>query len=160
MEDLKIEVKMKDGKYPYIEDKDANLISVNGVKGRPIYLSSKFLHGNTVTLKRIHDFVAKLDDAKILMTEKGTLVIKYEKNSTLYLIEIPSACRSSTYISIDKGDCYTTEVLTSLFGEVKHVWCNGNARVKYEITSRTNTGAVNVEEGKVNAIFDDELDKL
>jgi hypothetical protein len=160
MEDLKVEVKMKEGKYPYIEDKDVSLISVNGVKGRPIYLSSKFVYGNTVTLKRIHDFVAKLDDAKILMTGKGTLVIKYEKNSTLYLIEIPSVCRSSIYVEVDKGDCYTTEVLTSLLGEVKHVWCNGNATVKYEITSRTSTGAVNVEEGKVNVIFDDELDKL
>jgi len=178
MEDLKIEVNLKDGKYPYIDDKVVSLTTHSGVRGRLIYLSSRFINGNTVTLKRLNEFVAKLDNAKILKTEKGTLVIKHEDGSTLYLIEIPSGYRGSVDSEVVKGDCQITEVLVSprgSLGEIKHVWCNGNSAIKYKITGRTSTvgygrlremygenleGTVIVEEGKVSVVFDEELDKL
>jgi len=178
MEDLKIEVGLKDGKYPYVDDKNINLTNLRGVRGRPIYLSSRFIDANTVTLKRINEFSAKLDNAKILRTEKGTLVVKYEEGSTLYLVETPSGYRGSVTIEVVKGDCQVSEVLTSprgSLGEIKHVWCNGNTTIKYKITGRTSTvgygklrdlygenleGTVTIEEGKVSVVFDEELDKL
>jgi len=178
MEDLKIEVGLKDGKYPYIDDKVVSLTTHSGVRGRLIYLSSRFINGNTVTLKRLNEFAAKLDNAKIVKTEKGTLVIKYEEGSTLYLVEIPSGYRGSVNAEVVNGDCQITEVLVSprgSLGEIKHVWCNGNTTIKYKITGRTSTvgygrlremygenleGTVIVEEGKVSVVFDEELDKL
>jgi len=178
MEDLKIEIGLKDGRYPYIDDKYLNLNNLRGVRGRIIYLSSRFVIDNTVTLKRIHDFVVSLDNAKIVKTEKGTLVIKQEEGSTLYLVEIPSGYRGSVSVEVVKGDCQVSEVLTSprgSLGEIKHVWCNGNATIKYKITGRTSTvgygklrslygenleGTVTIEEGKVSVVFDEELDKL
>ena len=178
MEDLKIEINLKDDKYPYIEDKNINLTTHSGVRGRPIYLSSRFVNGNAVNLTRMNDFVAKLDNAKIVRTEKGTLVIKYDEGSTLYLIEIPSGYRGSVSIDVTKGDCQISEVLVSprgSLGEIKHVWCNGNTTIKYKITGRTSTvgygrlrelygenleGTVVVENGKVSVVFDEELDKL
>ena len=178
MEDLKIEIGLKDGKYPYVDDKNINLINLRGVRGMIIYLSSRFIDANTVTLKRINEFSAKLDNAKILRTEKGTLVVKYEEGSTLYLVEIPSGYRGSVSIEVVKGDCQISEVLTSprgSLGEIEHVWCNGNTTIKYKITGRTSTvgygklrdlygenleGTVTIEEGKVSVVFDEELDKL
>ena len=178
MEDLKIEVGMKDDKYPYLDDKNINLTNLRGVRGRPIYLSARFVNANTVTLRRINEFSAKLDNAKIVKTERGTLVVKYEEESTLYLVEIPSGYRGSVSIEVVKGDCQVSEVLTSprgSLGEIKHVWCNGNAVIKYKITGRTSTvgygklrdlygenleGTVTIEEGKVSVVFDEELDKL
>jgi hypothetical protein len=178
MEDLKVEVGLKDGKYPYVDDKNVNLTTIRGVRGRVIYLSSRFVNGNTVTLKRINEFTAMLNNAKIVKTEKGTLVIKHEDGSTLYLIEIPSGYRGSVNVDVVNGDCQISEVLTSprgSLGEIRHVWCNGDAKLKYKITGRTSTvgygklrdlygenleGTVIVEEGKVNVVFDEELDKL
>jgi len=178
MEDLKIEIGLKDGKYPYIDDKHLNLNNLRGVMGRIIYLSSRFVIDNTVTLKRIHDFVVSLNNAKIVKTEKGTLVIKYEEGSTLYVMEIPSGYRGSVNVEVVNGDCQISEVLTSprgSLGEIKHVWCNGDTTIKYKITGRTSTvgygklrdlygenleGTVTVEGGKVSVVFDEELDKL
>ena len=178
MEDLKIEVGLKDGKYPYVDDKNINLTNLRGVRGRPIYLSARFVNANTVTLRRINEFSAKLDNAKIVKTERGTLVVKYEEESTLYLVEIPSGYRGSVSIEVVKGDCQVSEVLTSprgSLGEIEHVWCNGDAVIKYKITGRTTTvgygrlrnlygenleGTVTIEEGKVSVVFDEELDKL
>jgi len=178
MEDLKIEVGMKDDKYPYLDDKNINLTNLRGVRGRPIYLSARFVNANTVTLRRINEFSAKLDNAKIVKTERGTLVVKYEEESTLYLVEIPSGYRGSVSIEVVKGDCQVSEVLTSprgSLGEIEHVWCNGDAVIKYKITGRTTTvgygrlrnlygenleGTVTIEEGKVSVVFDEELDKL
>ncbi len=140
MEDLKVEVGLKDGKYPYVDDKNINLTNLRGVRGRSIYLSARLINGNTVTLKRINEFAAKLDNARIVKTEKGTLVVKYEEGSTLYLVEIPSGYRGSVSIEVVNGDCQVSEVLTSprgSLGEIKHVWCNGDAVVKYKITGRT-----------------------
>ena len=178
MDDLKVEIGLKDGKYPYIDDKYLNLNNLRGVRGRIIYLSSRFVIDNTVTLNRIHDFVVSLNNAKIVKTEKGTLVVKYEEGSTLYLVEIPSGYRGSVNVEVIKGDCQISEVLTSprgSLGEIEHVWCNGNATIKYKITGRTSTvgygklrdlygenleGTVTIEEGKVSVVFDEELDKL
>ena len=178
MEDLKIEVGVKDDKYPYLDDKNINLTNLRGVRGRPIYLSARFVNANTVTLRRINEFSAKLDNAKIVKTERGTLVVKYEEESTLYLVEIPSGYRGSVSIEVVKGDCQVSEVLTSprgSLGEIEHVWCNGDAVIKYKITGRTTTvgygrlrnlygenleGTVTIEEGKVSVVFDEELDKL
>ncbi len=60
------------------------------------------------------------------VTEKGTLVIKYEEGSTLYIIEIPSGYRGSVNSQILSGECIETTVLQSprgSLGEVKHLWC-------------------------------------
>jgi hypothetical protein len=178
MEDLKIETGLKDGKYPYVDDKNISLTNLRGVRGRLIYLSSRFINENTITLKKIHGFVAMLNNAKIVKTEKGTLVIKYEDGSTLYLVEIPSGYRGSVEVSVVNGDCQISDVLTSprgSLGEIKHVWCNGDAKLKYKITGRTSTvgygklrdlygenleGTVSIEGGKVSVVFDEELDKL
>jgi len=178
MEDLRIEIGLKDGKYPYVDDKNVNLTNLSGVRGRLIYLSSRFVNGNTVTLKRLNEFTARLDNAKILKTEKGTLVIKYEEGSVLYVVEIPSGYRGSVNVEVVKGNCEISEILTSprgSLGEIKHVWCNGDATIKYKITGRTRTagygrlremfgenleGTVIVEGAKVNVVFDEELDKL
>jgi len=178
MEDLKIGVGMKDDKYPYLDDKNINLTNLRGVRGRPIYFSARLINANNVTLKRLNEFTAKLDNAKIVRTEKGTLVVKYEEGSTLYLVEIPSGYRGSVNVEVVNGDCQISEVLISprgSLGEIKHVWCNGNAVIKYKITGRTSTvgygklrdlygenleGTVTVEGGKVSVVFDEELDKL
>ena len=43
MEDLKIEVGVKDDKYPYLDDKNINLTNLRGVMGRLIYLPQGLL---------------------------------------------------------------------------------------------------------------------
>jgi len=179
----KVPVSLKDGKYPFFEDKQLNLTDIGSRKrGRIIYVSGRFVknyeNGSFIEFESVSSIVLKLENAKMTVTEKGTLVIKYEPNSILYLIEIPSGFRGDVSVKILSGECQQTSVLMSpagSLGYVKHLWCNGNAEIEYRISGRTRTagfgyliqyfgenlsGKIVIKDGKVDIIFDEELDKL
>jgi hypothetical protein len=183
MEGVKVQIQFKDNKYPYFEDKDLDITGIGSRKrGRIIYVSGRFVKEkdgkNYIEFEPINSIALKLINAKMIQTEKGTLVIKYEPNSVLYVLEIPSGYRGSSDVEILNGDCQKTEVLMSpagSLGEVKHIWCNGNAEIQYKISGRTRTagfgyltqyfgenlsGKIKIENEKVEVIFDEELDKL
>jgi len=182
-EKIRLQVQMKDGKYPFFEDKQLDLTGIGSRKrGRVIYLSGRFVRQNGnesyVEFERINNVSLKLMNAKMVKTEKETLVIKYEPNSILYLVEIPSGFRGSVSIKVNSGDCQQTSVLMSPAGSlgfVKHVWCNGNAEFEYKIDGRTRTigfgllphffgekleGKIVIKDGVVDIIYDEELDQL
>jgi len=182
-ETVKIPINIKDEKYPYIDDITLNLTEIGSRKrGRPIYMSIRFVQseGNEkfVEFERISPITLMLTNAKMIQTEKGTLVIKYEENSTLYAIEIPSGFRGSVSIEVTSGECYKSYVLMSpagSLGEVVHMWCNGDAELQYKINGRTRTagygqlinlfgenlsGKIIVKNNKVEVVHDEELDKL
>jgi len=179
----KVPVSLKDGKYPYFEDKQLDLTGIGSRKrGRIIYISGRFVksdgNGSFIEFESVSSIALKLSNAKMIQTEKGTLVIKYEPNSTLYLIEIPSGFRGDVSVKINSGECQQTSVLMSpagSLGYVKHLWCNNNAEIEYKISGRTRTtgfgmllhyfgenlsGKIIVKDGKVEVIYDEELDKL
>jgi len=60
----------------------------------------------------------KLVNARITVTQTGTLVIKFEKNSTLYITEIPSGYRGDVTILNLNGECKKTEILMSPAGSL------------------------------------------
>lgn len=180
-----LEVSLKDGKYPYFEDKSLNItfIGARGGKSRIIYVSGRLVKTaddgkEIVEFERISPIALKLQDAKLVKTEKGTLVIKYEEGSTLYVIEIPSGFRGGVDTKVVNGECIETVVLRSPAGSlgiVDHVFCNGNTEILYKISGRTRTagygsleklfgenlsGKIVVKDGKVEIIHDEELDKL
>ncbi len=183
MEGIKVQVQLKDNKYPYFEDKDLDITGIGSrTRGRVIYISGRFVKEkdgkNYIEFEQISPIVVKLSNAKLMKTEKGTLVIKFEPENTLFVVEIPSGFRGSSDVEILNGDCQKTEVLMSpagRLGEVKHIWCNGNAEIQYKISGRTRTagfgyltqyfgenltGKIKIENEKVEVIFDEELDKL
>ncbi len=99
----KLPIQMKDGKYPYFEDKLLNLTDIGSRKrGRIIYISGRFVkndgNGSFIEFESISSIALKLQNAKMTVTEKGTLVIKYEPNSVLYVIEIPSGFRGDVSV--------------------------------------------------------------
>ena len=179
----KVQIEMKDNKYAYMEDTSLNITNIGDrVKGKIIYVSSRFVHDESdeqvTEFKRINEIAIKLQNAKIVKTEKGTLVIKHEEGSTLYIIEIPSGYRGGVYINHLSNTCTGTTVLQSergSLGEVKHIWCNDQGEIDYKITGRTVTagygrlrrlfgeslsGSVKIENGEVKITEDKELDKL
>jgi len=180
---VKVPVHIKDEKYPYLDTKELNLTDIgNRVRGRIVYLSGRLVkngeNGRFVEFDMVSPIALKLSNAKMVRTEKGTLVIKYEENATLYLIEIPSGFRGSVSVEVKTGECYRSEVLRSpagSLGEVAHIWCNGNVELQYEIGGRTRTagygslvnlfgenlsGKILIKDGKVEVIYDEELDSL
>jgi len=183
MDKLKVKVEYKDQKYPYIQDKQINLTEIGDrEKGRMIFISGRFVKTENnekfIEFERINEFVVKLNNAKFTVTEKGTYVIKYEEGSTLYLVEIPSGYRGSANAKVISGECYESIILRSpagSLGEVKHLWCNGNAEISFSISGRTRTagygaltrlfgenlsGKIVIKDGQVNVIEDEQLDKL
>jgi len=183
MEKVKVQVSLKDEKFPFFEDKLLNLTDIGSRKrGRLIYISGRFIksgeNGSFIEFESINSIALKLSNAKMIQTEKGTLVIKYEPNSVLYVIEIPSGFRGDVSVKVLSGECQQTSVLMSpagSLGYVKHLWCNNNAEIEYKISGRTRTagfgyllnlfgenlsGKIIVKDGKVDIIFDEELDKL
>ena len=183
MEKVKVQVQYKDSRYPYFLDKDLNVTGIGDrVRSRMIYISGKFVKTNGqidyIEFEQISPIALKLQNAKFISTEKGTLVIKYEPNSVLYIVEIPSGYRGSANVKVLNGNCVETDVLMSpagSLGNVVHVWCNGNAELQYKISGRTRTagfgkltdyfgenlsGKIKIENDKVEVIFDEELDKL
>ena len=179
----KLPIQLKDGKYPYFEDKQLDLTGIGSRKrGRIIYVSGRFVkndsNGSFIEFESINSIALKLSNAKFTTTEKGTLVIKYEPNSVLYVLEIPSGFRGDVSVKVLSGECHQTNVLMSpagSLGYVKHLWCNGDAQIQYSITGRTRTagfgyllnlfgenlsGKILIKDGKVEVIFDEELDKL
>jgi len=141
---VKAPVYLKDEKYPYLNTRDLDLTHVGSrVRGRLIYLSKRFVRGRRnnkfIEFEMINPIGLKLSNGKMVKTEKGTLVVKYEENSTLYLIEIPSGFRGSVIVEPKSGECYQTYVRMSpagRLGEVAHIWCNGNAEFRYKINGR------------------------
>jgi flagellar basal body rod protein FlgG len=179
----KVQIELKDGKYAYMEDTSLNITNIGDrVKGKIIYVSSRFVHddnGEQVTeFKRINEIAIKLQNAKLVKTEKNTLVIKYEEGSTLYIIEIPSGYRGEVFINHLSDTCMVTTILQSQrgsLGEIKHIWCNDQGEIEYKITGRTSTagygrlrtlygeslsGNIKIENDTVKVKEDKELDKL
>jgi hypothetical protein len=180
---VRVPVFLRDEKYPYFESKDLIITNIGDrVRGRMIYLSGRFIKSENdekfIEFERINNIAIKLQNAKIMKTEKGTLVVKFEQNSTLYVVEVPSGYRGSVRTEIINGECIETVILQSprgSLGEVAHIWCNSNAEIQYKITGRTATagygrlinyfgeslsGKISIEDGKVKVTFDEELDKL
>jgi len=183
MEKIKLQVQYKDSRYPYFEDKNLNITNIGDrVRSRIIYVSGRFIKTNGqidyIEFEQISPIALKLSNAKIVQTEKGTLVIKNEQNSVLYIVEIPSGYRGSVDVKVLNGNCVETSILMSpagSLGEVRHIWCNGNAELQYKISGRTRTvgygrlvdyfgenlsGKIVIKDGNVQVIFDEELDKL
>jgi len=183
MDKIKVQVEYKDQKYPFISDKDIDVTQIGcRERGRIIYVSGRFVKEENgekfIEFERINEFIVKLNNAKFIVTEKGTYVIKYEESSTLYLIELPSGFRGSVETKILNGQCTETVVLRSprgSIGEVKHLWCNSNSEISYQISGRTRTagygyltklfgenlsGKIVIKDGQVNVIEDEQLDKL
>jgi len=179
----KISIQLKDQKYPYFEDKQLDLTGIGSRKrGRIIYVSGRFVRNNNnesyIEFESVNSIALKLENAKMTVTEKGTLVIKYEPNSVLYVLEIPSGFRGDVSVKVISGECHQTSVLMSpagSLGYVKHLWCNNNAEIEYKISGRTRTagfgmlihyfgenlsGKIKIENGEVKVIFDEELDQL
>ncbi|ARQ96778.1 hypothetical protein [Sulfolobus islandicus rod-shaped phage 6] len=179
----KLPIQLKDGKYPYFEDKQLDLTGIGSrERGRIIYISGRFVknyeNGSFIEFESVNSISLKLQNAKITVTEKGTLVIKYEPNSVLYVIEIPSGFRGDVSVKVLSGECQQTNVLMSpagSLGYVKHIWCNNNVEIEYKISGRTRTvgfgmlphyfgenlsGKIVIKDGKVDIIFDEELDQL
>jgi len=183
MEKVKVQVQYKDSRYPYFEDKNLNITNIGDrVRSRIIYISGRFVKTNGqidyIEFEQISPIAVRLQNAKLVTTEKGTLVIKNEQNSVLYIVEIPSGYRGSANVKINSGECQQTDILMSpagSLGNVDHIWCNGNAEIQYKISGRTRTtgferlidyfgenlsGKIKIENDKVQVIFDEELDKL
>jgi hypothetical protein len=183
----KFKVELKDEKYPYIKDTDIDVTRIgHRVDGKMIYISGRLVINENnekyTYFERVNDFTLKLQNAKFTSTDKGTLVIKYEPNITLYLVEIPSGYRGNVTISFMSGVCNDTTVLQSergSLGEVKHIFCNiepnGKAEINYEISGRTGTagygrlidlfgeslsGTIKIENNTIKIMEDEELDKL
>ncbi len=100
MDKLKVQVQLKDGKYPYFQDKELNITDIGErEKSYPIYISARLVKNENneqyVEFEKVNEFTAKLMNAKMVKTEKGTLVIKYEPNAMLYIVELPSGYRGS-----------------------------------------------------------------
>jgi hypothetical protein len=179
----KLQIQLKDEKYPYFEDKVLDITNIGfRTKGRLIYISGRFVQNGEngekyVEFERISPIALKLVNAKITQTEKGTLIIKYEPNAVLYVIEIPSGYRGDVETQVS-GECIKTVVLRSpagSLGYVDHIWCNGNAEIQYKISGKTRTagygrlidyfgetlsGKIIVKDGRVEIIYDEQLDQL
>jgi len=183
MEKVQVQINLKDNKYPFFEDKMLNVTGIGDrTRGRIIYVSGRFVrtngNGNYIEFEQISPIALKLQNAKFTSTEKGTLVLKYEPNSVLYIVEVPSGYRGSANVKINSGECQQTDILMSpagSLGNVVHIWCNGNAELQYSISGRTRTagfgklteyfgenlsGKIKIENDKVEVVFDEELDKL
>jgi hypothetical protein len=182
-EKVKVPVEIKEGKYPFFEDTNLDITRIGErEKGRVIYISGRFIKSEEgekyIQFERVNEFSVKLDNAKIVVTEKGTVTIKYEPNAELYIIELPSGYRGYIENEILSGECNETKILRSprgSLGTVKHIWCNSNAEIQYKIRGRTITagygrlthlfgeslsGKVIVKDGKVSIKEDEELDNL
>jgi len=151
---VKAPVYLKDKKYPYLNTRDLVLTHVGSrIRGRLIYLSKRFVRGRRnnkfIGFEMINPIALKLSNGKMVKTEKGTLVIKYEENSTLHLIEIPSGFRGGR------------------LGEVEHIWCNGNAEFRYKINGHVEetlliemfgkslSGRIIIKDNKVEIKYDE-----
>ena len=179
----KVPISYRDGKYPYLDTKEIDITNIGSrTRGRIVYVSGRFVKSDDdksyIEFQRIDNIALKLLNAKIINTEKGTLILKYEPNSILYLIEIPSGFRGGIETQYLHGQCLESLVLRSpsgSLGYIVHIWCNGNAEIQYKISGRTTTagygkltklfgenlsGKVKIQNGEVKVIFDEQLDQL
>ena len=179
---IEVGVSLKEGKYPFFSDMDLEVIEqgryTSREVGRPIYISGRLISNGKVIFERINQIAAKLNNAQILRTEKGTLVLKHVPGAVLYIIEIPSGFRGGVYANVE-GECVETTILRSprgSIGEVIHIWINGGeCKVKYKITGRTYTagyefiprlfggtmeGEIVLQDGNVSINYDSELERI
>jgi len=179
----KVPISIKDGKYPYLDTREIDITNIGSrTRGKIVYISGRFMVNDGgksyIAFERIDNIALKLINAKILVTEKGTLVVKYEPNSVLYIVEIPSGFRGGVETQYLHGQCVESLVLRSpsgSLGYIVHIWCNGNAEFTYKISGRTTTagygkltklfgenlsGKIRIENGEVKVIFDEQLDQL
>jgi hypothetical protein len=181
-EGVAVAVQYRDGKYPYIEDLDLEIIREGRYTarevGRPIYISGRLINNGKVFFKRISQIAVALDNAQIVRTEKGTLIIKYVPGATLIVIEVPSGFRGEVYLPRLEGPCHESCILRSGAGRIGcllHVWCNGDAKMQYRITGRMYTagyefitklfgealeGEIVLQGGNVRIIFDEEMERI
>ena len=183
MAEEKVPISYRDGKYPYFDSKNLNLTDIGSrSRGKIIYISGRLIKSNEnesyVEFDRVNEFTVKLANAKFMSTEKGTLVIKYEPNSVLYIVEIPSGFRGGIETQYLHGQCLESLVLRSpsgSLGYIVHIWCNGNAEIQYKISGRTTTagygkltklfgenlsGKIIVKNDKIEIVYDEQLDQL
>ena len=183
MEKVKVQVGLKEDKFPYIEDKSIDVTGIGDrTRSRLIYISGRFVkienNEKFVEFEQIASIALRLTNAKFIVTEKGTMVIKFEPNSVLYILEIPSGFRGSANVKVISGECYESAILRSpagSLGEVKHVWCNDNAEIQFSISGRTRTsgygrltalfgeslsGKILIQNNEVKIVEDEQLDKL
>jgi len=179
----KVPISYRDGKYPYLDTKEVDITNIGSrSRGRIVYVSGRLIKNDNdksyIEFENISPVALKLVNAKITNTEKGTLVLKHEPNSILYIIEIPSGFRGGVETQYLHGQCVESLVLRSpsgSLGYVVHIWCNGNAEIQYKISGRTTTagygkltklfgenlsGKIIVKDGKTEIIFDEQLDQL
>jgi len=177
-----VPVKYRDDKFPYIDDTDLTVVYEdlyrNRERGRVIYVSGRLVVDGKVVFKRVPPVVAILENAQIVQTEKGTLVLRYAPGASVYVLEVPSGFRGDAIVSVEKP-CITTTILRSQrgsLGEVAHVWVNGgNCKVRYKITGRTGTagyeylprifgenleGEIVLQDGRVSVIFDEDAERI
>jgi len=176
----KMKVDLKDDKYPYIVSNGINLTWIGSIRGRGkvVYISDKLVtkkgYLRYLEFKRVGQIGLELDNARIIRTEKGTLVIKYEPGSKLYIIEIPSGFRGKVRYKLLQGECYEA-ISKPGTNQVLHLFCNGDAEIVYEISGRTRTagygelrkifgeglvGIIRVKGGEINVDHDVKLVKL
>ena len=177
-----VPVKYRDDKFPYIDDTDLTVVREdmyrNRERGHVIYISGHLVRGDRVIFKRVPPVAAVLKDAQIIKTEKGTLVIKYNPDAMLHVLEIPSGFRGSVRTTVE-GGCIETTILRSQggrLGEVAHIWSNsGNCKVSYRIAGRTWTagyeylprifgetleGEILLQGGNVRVVFDEDAERI
>jgi hypothetical protein len=176
METCKVTVSLKDEKFPYFYDDQINIIDafINRGKRTYIFVSGRFVkqegEKKYIEFERVNRFGLKLDNAKLVRTEKGTLVIRHEPGSTLYVVEIPSGKGGRVEYEIKSGECYEITP-KGQFGYFLHLYCNGNAEISYkidtwsyeylgEIFGRNLDGVIKVKDGKIEVLFDEEVDRL
>ena len=180
---LRVQVQLKDNKYPYFNSENLDLTGIGDrQRGRIIYVSGRFVRSEGdekfIEFERINTIAVKLNDAKVIKTEKDTVVLKYQQNSVVYLVEIPSGYRGDIETNILVGECIKTVILQSprgSIGVVEHIWCNTDAEIQYRISGRTRTvgythltdlfgenlsGKIMIKDGKVEMVYDEQLDQL
>jgi len=183
MSKIQVPIELKDQKFPFFMDYKLNITEIGDrEKSYPIYVSGRFVQEKDgerfIEFEQISPIAVRLENAKIVRTEKKTMVIKYEPNAVLYIIELPSGYRGSANVKILSGECYESVILRSpagSLGEIKHVWCNGNSEIQFSISGRTRTagygsllklfgenlsGKILIQNGQVKIVYDEELDKL
>jgi len=180
---LRVQVQLKDNKYPFFNSENLDLTGIGDrQRGRIIYVSGRFVRSEDdekfIEFERINTITVKLNDAKVIKTEKETVVLKYQQNSIVYLVEIPSGYRGDVETNVLAGECIKTVILQSprgSIGVVEHIWCNTDAEIQYRISGRTRTvgythltdlfgenlsGKIMIKDGKVEIVYDEQLDQL
>jgi hypothetical protein len=180
VEKYRVELKYWNDQYPFYYSSD---IDVTGVghpsnNGDPLFVNKRFVkndeNGNYMEFEVVSPIGLRLENAKIIRTKKGNLVVVPEPGSELYVVEIPSGYRGNLKVKVLKGQCEQAGVGIDLNWKA-HLYCNGSAEIEFAIGGRTRTasyekledlfgdkltGKIRVGNGKVVVVPDEELDQL